>query len=126
MGSGFRWWKAAVALAGVLALGAVGLEGLIRWTALDLSCMAAQRFGGDRVEALMRQVECTSCRLQQRQDAVWALGQFGDKRALPALKGQLTGRPCNHQKELCQYELRKAIRHIENGIPLRAFLRLKP
>lgn len=121
-----RWWKMALAVLGVVALGAAGVEGFIVWTAYDFSRTAARQFGGDRVEALMQQVECSSCAMKQRKDAVWALGQIGDRRALPVLRAQLTGRRCDHTRELCQYELQKAIRHIEKGIPLHGVLRVKP
>lgn len=121
-----RWWKVTLSVLGVLVLGALALEGFIVWPAWHLSVLAAERFPGDRVEALIDQVECTSCGLRQRQDAVWALGQIGDRRALPALRAHLTGRRCDHAKELCQYELQKAIRHIEKGIPLHSVLRIKP
>jgi hypothetical protein len=120
------WWKIALCLLGILVLAALGLEGSIRWSAYRVSVLAADRFPGDRVQALMAQVECTSCPLKLRQDAVWALGQLGDARAVPVLRAYLTGHPCNHSKELCQYELQKAIRHLENGIPLRARLRFQP
>jgi hypothetical protein len=120
-----RWWKTGLALAGVVALGLAGLEGYIRWTAYGYSRAAVERFGGDRAEALIEQVECVSCGLKQRQDAVWALGQMGDGRALKTLRAHLTGKPCDHAKELCQYELEKAIRKIERDTPIRGFLRRK-
>ncbi|MBI4893764.1 MAG: hypothetical protein HY821_24310 [Acidobacteria bacterium] len=115
---------AAVA-AGCLALGAVGLEGYIGVTAYRLSQQASERFGGDRVEGLIQQVECTSCAMKERNLAVWALGQIGDQRALPVLREHETGKACNHTKELCQHELTKAIRHIERGIPLHSVLKPK-
>lgn len=118
-----RWWKTGLALAGVVALGLAGVEGYIRWTAYDFGRQAKDRFGGDRVEALIQQVECTSCTMKQRQEAVWALGQMGEARALPVLRAHLTGRPCDHAKELCQYELEKAIRKIEGRTPVHGLLR---
>jgi len=46
--------------------------------------------------------------LEERNTAVWALGQIGDKKALEVLKKSYTGEPCDHTKYLCQHELEKA------------------
>ena len=121
----YHWLKVAAAIIGVIAVAALALEGYIVYTAYDVSRTATHHFPGDRVEALLQQVECASCSMKERQSAVWALGQIGDARALPVLRAQVTGRACNHEKELCQYELSKAIRHIEKGIPLHSVLRLR-
>ena len=65
---------------------------------------------GDRVLALMAYVDSPKHTLRERNRAVWALGRLGDARALPALERHVTGRDCEHDRALCQYELRKAIR----------------
>lgn len=65
---------------------------------------------GDRVLALMAYVESPKHTLRERNRAVWALGQLGDARALPVLEPKFTGRDCDHERDLCQHELRKAIR----------------
>ena len=65
---------------------------------------------GDRVPALIAYVESPTHSLRARDRAVWALGQVADARALPVLEKHLTGKACDHDRDLCQYELRKAIR----------------
>ena len=53
--------------------------------------------------------------------AVWTLGKIRSEKALPVLKryylNDPKGRTCKgmHQEQLCQYELYKAIKAIENG-----------
>jgi hypothetical protein len=71
------------------------------------------QFDGDRVEALIALVDCQACSLRDRTQAVWALGQLRDKRALPVLYKYFTGKPCDHQRLICQYEISKAIRWTE-------------
>lgn len=113
----------SVAVAAVFVVGA-GLEGVIVYQARSESAKAISRFGLGQVDALIAQLECTSCAMKERNRAVWALGQLGDQRALAPLKAQLTGKPCDHSKYLCQHELTKAIRHLERGIPLQSVRRL--
>lgn len=53
--------------------------------------------------------------------AIWTLGKIRSKKALPVLKkyyrNDPEGRSCKgvHQKKLCQYEIHKAIKAIEDG-----------
>ena len=53
--------------------------------------------------------------------AIWTLGKIRSKKALPILKGYYLNDPkglsCKgmHQKKLCQYEIHKAIKAIEDG-----------
>ena len=80
--------------------------------------MATQKYPGDKVEALMKFVETEErgyrAELYKANNhAFWALGQLGDKRALPFLKGLLTGEPCDHETNLCQGEIQKAIDILE-------------
>jgi hypothetical protein len=76
---------------------------------------ARQQFPGDRVEALMSVVKSEGSSLGEKNKAIWALGQLGDQRALPLLKDQRTGQPCQHGRLICQREVEKAIRHCERG-----------
>jgi hypothetical protein len=76
---------------------------------------AVQRqFPGDRVEALIAMVKCTSCNLDDRNQAVWALGQLDDPRAIPALEKFQAGEGCNHLTNICQEKLRIALRHLRH------------
>ena len=110
--------RAAIALVLVAAvgLGAVWLIGLSIGSAVHAASEAALlEQPGDRVLALMAYVESPKHTLRDRNRAVWALGQLGDARALPVLETNFTGRDCDHERALCQYELRKAIRLCRGG-----------
>ena len=62
----------------------------------------------DDIAALMDYVQSSSHTLRERNYAVWALGQARDKRALPILEKYYTGEKCDHDKKLCQGELKKS------------------
>jgi len=47
--------------------------------------------------------------LTVRNNAIWILGELRDEHALPVLAGLVTGQPCDHQFDVCQHELHKAI-----------------
>jgi len=81
-----------------------------------MSKLAVQDHPGDRVEALIQYVEDTNHGLRDRNRAIWALGQLGDRRALPALRKHHTGEPCDHATALCQRELGKAIALLDGGV----------
>ena len=90
--------------------------------------MATRRYPGDKVEALIMFVESTengynTHRYSANNHVFWALGQLGDKRALPSLRKLLTGEPCDHETNLCQGEIQEAIQKLErNGFNLPKFL----
>jgi hypothetical protein len=86
------------------------------------SRMATQQHPGDRVEALIQFVEDSDHPLRERDRAVWALGQLGDRRALPVLRKYYSGEPCDHSNELCQRELDKAIKLMEGGVNITALV----
>ena len=109
-------------LAGVIGLGLLALQGWIAWDVRRTADKAVEEFGGDRVSALTELVECRGCGLRERNLAVWALGELGDRRGLAVLKKHHTQSPCNHAVDLCQYELGKAIKKIEGTWGLRASL----
>ena len=90
--------------------------------------MATRKYPGDKVEALMMSVETKeygyNAHLYRANNrAFWALGQLGDKRALPFLRSLLTGEPCDHEINLCQVEIKEAIQQLErNQLNLPKFL----
>ena len=81
---------------------------------------AQQEFSGDCVEALSVLVDDEKKSFKERNSAVWALGQLGDRRALAVLNKYYTGEPCQHDKFLCQYELKKAIKLAEGSFNITA------
>ena len=83
-------------------------------------CAKAQlEFGGDCVEALAELAGSKNHSYIERNQAVWALGQLADERALPALLSLQSDvpceRPCRRDKHLCQYEVEKAIKWCRQG-----------
>jgi len=77
---------------------------------------AMARHEGDRVQALILYAEDNRRSFPERNRAVWALGQLGDRRALPLLRNHYSGKPCDHGSALCQRELGKAIKLLEGGL----------
>jgi hypothetical protein len=102
---------AAVALAAFVFLSlwiGAGVEATSR--------LAMEQRPGDRVAALLAYVEDTGHPLKDRNRAVWALGQLGDRRALAVLRKHHTGGPCDHRSALCQRELAKGIRLLDGRL----------
>ncbi len=82
--------------------------------------MATRKYSGDKVEALIMFVQSKensyrAHRYRANNHAFWALGQLGDKRALPFLRKLLTGGPCDHETNLCQGEIQEAIQKLERN-----------
>jgi hypothetical protein len=103
-------WVLLVGL--VLCTAALGVLRQQIQSGLDNWCMtaeAAHPHPGDNVAALLDYVQSNAHSLQQRNHAVWALGQARDPRVLPVLEDPLTGESCDHARGLCQGELGKAI-----------------
>ncbi|MHC4488436.1 MAG: hypothetical protein ACYS9C_11575 [Planctomycetota bacterium] len=95
----------------------------IRSSVKTICAEATQKYPGDRIEALMAHVNSEDHTLGERNNAVWALGQIGDERALPVLEKFYTGQPCNnHDISLCQQELGKAVKLCKGGFNLTAWL----
>lgn len=94
----------------------------IRSSVKEISAQAVRQYPGDRTEALMTYVESKNHSLRQRNRSVWALGQIGDKRALPVLEKFYTGRPCDHGSRLCEGELYKAIKLCKGSLNATAWL----
>lgn len=82
-------------------------------------CKIAQNhYRGECVDALMNQISDESIQ-SRKNDAIWALGQLGDKQALPFLKKYDDKQPLPDREPwnegISQYELRKAINLLESG-----------
>jgi hypothetical protein len=106
----------------ILVVGLVVVSKKVRSDARATAQSAVARYGGSTVEALTACVEDSSRALIDRNHAVWALGQLGDRKALPILSKYYSGQACDHTTALCQHELRKAIRLASGGINLAAFM----
>ena len=112
---------AAVALL-VVVIAVLAADGLIIGTSLRSITQTAQtRFPGNRAEALIALVNCQSCDRHDRNNAVWALGQLDDPRALPILETRYAE---NHGAPLDREKLQIALRHLrhEDGNRGEAFL----
>lgn len=97
------------------------------WIGYDVKdqCKSAEREYGNSscVEALSRLLDDETRGYRARNDAVWALGQLGDSRALPVLKKYYTGNIPEREpldETISQYELKKAINLAQRGTNLTA------
>ena len=93
----------------------------VTWIGFDVKsqCQQAQsEYGGDCTEALISLLQDENRGFRVRNDAIWALGQLGDNRALPVLQGLYTGNiPPREPLDagISQYELRKAVNLTSGG-----------
>ena len=67
----------------------------------------------DKTESLLMLIDSENHSLKERNKAVWTLGVLKDEKALPKLEMLYTGKECNHDSALCQYEIKKAILKIK-------------
>ena len=95
----------------------------IRSSVKEMCAEATKEYPGNRVEAWIAYVRSESHSLKKRNRAVWALGQIGDKSALAVLDSFYIDGDCDHEKHLCQHELKKAIYGCKGGFNLTAWLR---
>ena len=108
-------------LVAIVVIGALVLWLTMHWISSDVRAAcheARQEFEGDCVEALAAYASSDQRFFEERNDAIWALGEIGDRRAVPALQELLhtanpCESPCNVRKCICQYSLEKAIRLCE-------------
>ena len=115
--------------------GAVGLSIIIlfffilgTWIGYDAKtiCQNAKRtYEGDCIESLISLLKDEKQGYRERNNAIWALGQFGDTRALPVLKSYYTGNIPDREpldKTISQYELKKAVNLAGGGTNISAFI----
>jgi hypothetical protein len=116
-------------------LGAIGVSIFLlffiigtTWIGFEVKshCREAQRaYGGDCVESLIALLKDENRGFRERNSAIWALGQLGDRRALSALESFYTGNiPAKESldKTISQYELKKAVNLTSGGLNLGAFV----
>jgi hypothetical protein len=89
-------------------------------------CVLAQgRYGGDCVGALSDHLEDENNPYGERNDAIWALGQLGDGRALLILEKYYTGVIPDREpwdETISQYELKKAIDLTRGGFNITSYI----
>jgi len=91
----------------------------IGYEAKSLCQYAQWQYGGDCVEALVTQLDDEHQGFRARNHAIWALGQFGDNRAMPVLQKYYTGNIPDREPldgTISQYELEKAIKLADGGL----------
>ncbi len=116
----FLAWGAGIAI-GLAVLGLAAIFLSINVGVGNQKQRARSRFPGrDPSQALIEMVDCEKCGMQDRNRAVWTLGQIREERALPILHKHFYDGPCDHSKFICQHELRKALKRIEEAPPVRA------
>lgn len=123
-----KWWHWLVYILGVGG----GLFILLfvvssAWIGYEVNraCLVAEaEYDMECVPALMEKIGDDSKEISERNHAVWALGQMGDKQALPVLEDMYQGDQykCDHDKELCQYEIAKAINLLNSGFNATTFV----
>ncbi|QQS39113.1 HEAT repeat domain-containing protein [Candidatus Woesebacteria bacterium] len=92
------------------------------WIGFDVktTCQSAkEEYGGDCTEALSSLLDDENRGFKARNSAIWALGQLGDKKALPVLESYYTGVIPEREPlsdSISQYELKKAIKLASGGI----------
>lgn len=97
----------------------------IGYEAKSLCQNAKWQYDGDCVEALIDQLNDENQGFRARNNAIWALGQLGDSRALPTLQSYYTGNIPSKEpldKSISQYELKKAINLTGGGTNITAFI----
>jgi hypothetical protein len=78
----------------------------------------------DCVEALIATLDDEHQGYRTRNHAIWALGEFGDSRALPTLQKYYTGKIPNREpldETISQYELKKAVNLANGGLNITAW-----
>ena len=125
------FYVAAVGVSIVLLFFFIGCS----WIGYEVKsqCQDAEReYGGDLpagrqdcVVSLIALLKDERKGFRAQNDAIWALGELGDRRALPVLQSFYTGNipsrePLN--KMISQYELKKAIALASGGTNITAFI----
>ena len=106
-----------IGLAAFIILFAISLRMI--YSGVESICeIASNKFETDNVESLILLIESDEFSFKQKNKAIWALGQIGDRRALPLLQkldtDEIQKKPLDSDKYLVQYSVEKAIRQIKS------------
>jgi hypothetical protein len=119
-GRRIKWLKISLIAAIVLS---AAVAGATYWSiqsglsnAIETARAAHPKSDGD-VAALIAYVNDPDHDLEKRNRAVWALGRLADPMALMVFERYFDGKPCDHSKRLCQYEMAKAINRCLDELP---------
>ena len=110
-----HWRKMLLAAVGMLFIAYTVVSLLIGQQVRSAIAAAQAHQGGEPVAALLAVVRSSEASVDERNRAIWALGQMGANEAIPELRALVTGEECDHQRAVCQRELRKAIALCSGG-----------
>jgi len=111
--------------AGIFLLFFIIVCAWIGYEVKDLCLEAGREYQGDCVESLTALLGDESKGFRMKNEAIWALGQLGDRRALPVLQSYYTGVIPEREpldKSISQYELKKAINLAGGGFNITAMI----
>ncbi len=121
-----KWLMLLVAFGISLPVGLVTVLWLWITVALAQHCRTAQTsYSGDCVTAELQLLQDENRSFEDRNMAIWTLGQIADPRAHSVLAQYFTGVIPDREplaEGLSQYEMKKALAHLENGAPLTSML----
>lgn len=113
------WWVVLIAGFAIFSMVAIYTFTKIHRQVEEITTIAVEAYGPNAIESLTKLIESKDHRYEDKNSAIWALGQFADPKALPfleALNGQTEERsPCNRSNDLCKGEIEKAIKWCRNG-----------
>jgi len=88
---------------------------LIKISVINISNQAKLDFQGDSIHALCYMAQSEDFSINERNKAIWALGQLKAEEAIPVLRNLLNHEECSHEIDICQREIKKSIRKIEGN-----------
>jgi len=112
----------------VLVLSAIIFVVTSLWTGSDVKnycSIAEKRYGGDCVEALIMVLDDKNNPYDERNSAIWALGQLGDPKAIPYLNKYYTPGSVkygNDTNSINQGKLEKALKLTSGAANLSAII----
>jgi len=117
-----NWKKIVLGTMGLAVLAFFGLGLLIGKGVREAVFVAQQRYPSDPVPALLAMAAAEDQALPKRNHSIWALGQIGSPEALPMLRSLVTSADCDHERAVCQKEVKKAVEGCSGGVNIGAFI----
>lgn len=115
-----RFLKYSLLFIVVLIVAAVAGSFISLFVSVKRICVEARtEYGKDCIASLCAYISTDTHSFKERNEAIWALGQIADGRALPLLtelnRTALFHEKCNGNSFLCKYEIEKAIKWCTKG-----------